>query len=88
MREGGGGIVKMTNEIKAMKRKRTDMQTLHGKLCVALYEKLGGQVLPVMEEFQRSPSFKKYRTEIDALMHISFCHRKAPFIGRHGSSHR
>jgi len=54
MRDGnecvrGDGIVKMTNEIKAMKRKRTDMQNLKGKLCVVFHEKLGGQVLPVME---------------------------------------
>ena len=46
------------NEIKTMKRKRTDMQTLHGKLCVALYEKLGGQVLPVMEEIYGQYGFE------------------------------
>jgi len=33
-----------------MNNQRTDMQILQGKLCVALYEKLGDQVLPVIEE--------------------------------------
>ncbi len=35
----------MSNE-----KKRTNIQSLHGKLCVALYEQLGDVVLPIMKE--------------------------------------
>ncbi len=31
-------------------KERTSMQTLQGKLCVALYEKLGDMVLPVIKD--------------------------------------
>jgi hypothetical protein len=41
-----------------MNNKRTDMQKLQGKLCVTLYEKLGDQVLPVLEEIYGQYGFE------------------------------
>ena len=38
------------SEIREMNEKRIDMQTLQGKLCVALYERLGNDALRIIEE--------------------------------------
>jgi predicted hydrocarbon binding protein len=38
------------SEIKGMNEKRIDMQTLQGKLCVALYEEIGDACLRIIEE--------------------------------------
>lgn len=35
-------------------KKRTNIQSLHGKLCVALYEQLGDTVLPIIKEIYGS----------------------------------
>ena len=47
-----------TMENNIMKDQRMDIQKLQGKLCVALYEKLGDQVLPVMEEIYGQYGFE------------------------------
>ena len=36
--------------IMSNEKKRTSMQSLHGKLCVSLYEELGDTVLPVIRK--------------------------------------
>jgi hypothetical protein len=39
-------------------KERTNMQTLQGKLCVALYENLGDTVLPVIKEIYGEYGFE------------------------------
>ena len=42
----------------ASNKERTNMQTLQGKLCVALYENLGDVVLPVIKEIYGEYGFE------------------------------
>jgi hypothetical protein len=46
----GNVIMKNDNNIKDMNERRIGLQTLQGKLCVALYEKAGDAGLKVIEE--------------------------------------
>ncbi|MFO7601406.1 MAG: hypothetical protein R6X27_16605 [Candidatus Desulfacyla sp.] len=39
-------------------KERTNMQTLHGKLCVAIYENLGDAVLPVIKKIYGEYGFE------------------------------
>jgi hypothetical protein len=42
--------MRQNNEKKEINEKRIDLQTLQGKLCVALYEKAGNEGLEVIKK--------------------------------------
>lgn len=44
--------------MKTINKERANMQTLQGRLCVALYERLGIPVLPVIEEIYGEYGFE------------------------------
>ena len=54
----GNVIMKNDNNIKEMNERRIGVQTLQGKLCVALYEKAGNAGLRVIEEIYGEYGYK------------------------------